>query len=329
MSVAVQNLITNSRSYLFHSINANLNRSKSHLTVSSLPYQKLQSFITILRRGSPNREFGSVKASRWGIRAFQSGDGSDESHRREWKLDGFNLDAILSVAEVLCIAPSVVFSIGCALNWLLLGSQKWFQVSLMNSFLVWQHVVLVGAVGIGALICRRQWRRIYMDSSSKFGGDASLNLVERVEKLEEDLRSSVTIIGVLSRQLEKLGIRFRVTRRTLKEPIAETAALAQKNSEATRALGMQEEILEKELGEIQKALLAMQEQQQKQLDLILAVGKSGKLIDSQQDPITEVQTDEMQNSVPKKEQVEMQNSVPKKEQVKQMEFRTERHGSQQ
>lgn len=60
-----------------------------------------------------------------------------------------------------------------------------------------------------------------MDSSSKFGGDASLNLVERVEKLEEDLRSSVTIIGVLSRQLEKLGIRFRVTRRTLKEPIAE------------------------------------------------------------------------------------------------------------
>ena len=201
MSVAVQNLITNSRSYLFHSINANLNRSKSHLTVSSLPYQKLQSFITILRRGSPNREFGSVKASRWGIRAFQSGnclmksthtviflyfvlkqekknrlsgDGSDESHRREWKLDGFNLDAILSVAEVLCIAPSVVFSIGCTLNWLLLGSQKWFQVSLMNSFLVWQHVVLVGAVGIRDLIRRKQQQRVYMDSSSKFWGDVSM-----------------------------------------------------------------------------------------------------------------------------------------------------------
>lgn len=37
-----------------------------------------------------------------------------------------------------------------------------------------------------------------------------------------------------------------------------TAALAQKNSEATRTLAMQEEVLEKELGEIQKVLLAMQ-----------------------------------------------------------------------
>lgn len=37
-----------------------------------------------------------------------------------------------------------------------------------------------------------------------------------------------------------------------------TAALAQKNSEATRALVVQSDILEKELGEIQKVLLAMQ-----------------------------------------------------------------------
>lgn len=37
-----------------------------------------------------------------------------------------------------------------------------------------------------------------------------------------------------------------------------TAALAQKNSEATRALAVQEDILEKELGETQKVLLAMQ-----------------------------------------------------------------------
>lgn len=37
-----------------------------------------------------------------------------------------------------------------------------------------------------------------------------------------------------------------------------TAALAQKNSEATRALEVQEDILAKELGEIQKVLLAMQ-----------------------------------------------------------------------
>lgn len=40
--------------------------------------------------------------------------------------------------------------------------------------------------------------------------------------------------------------------------LLKTAALAQKNSEATRALAMHEDILEKELGEIQKVLLAMQ-----------------------------------------------------------------------
>lgn len=113
-------------------------------------------------------------------------------------------------------------------------------------------------------------------------GGMELNLFERIEKLEEDLRSSTTIIRVLSRQLEKLGIRFRVTRKALKEPIAETAALAQKNSEATRALAAQEDILEKELGEIQKVLLAMQEQQEKQLELILAIATSGKLRESRQ-----------------------------------------------
>lgn len=36
------------------------------------------------------------------------------------------------------------------------------------------------------------------------------------------------------------------------------AALAQKNSEATRALAVQKDLLGKELGEIQHVLLAMQ-----------------------------------------------------------------------
>lgn len=43
-----------------------------------------------------------------------------------------------------------------------------------------------------------------------------------------------------------------------------TAALAQKNSEATRALAAQNERLEKELGEVQKVLLAMQVHHNKQ-----------------------------------------------------------------
>lgn len=76
---------------------------------------------------------------------------------------------------------------------------------------------------IGATIRRRQWRRVCMDYSKP--GRSGVNLVDRIEKLEEDLRSSATIIRVMSRQLEKLGIRFRVTRKALKEPIAEVIIL--------------------------------------------------------------------------------------------------------
>ena len=46
-------------------------------------------------------------------------------------------------------------------------------------------------------------------------------MLDRVEKLEEDFTNSVTIIWVLSRQLEKLGIHFWVLSKALKEPIAE------------------------------------------------------------------------------------------------------------
>ncbi|XP_058092145.1 uncharacterized protein LOC131238036 [Magnolia sinica] len=177
------------------------------------------------------------------------------------------------------------------------------SVPLVNCFFIWRFVLLVGTVVIGALIRQRQWQRICRDTVD-YGG---LNMIERIEKLEEDLRSSATIVRVLSRQLENLRIRFRVTRKSLKDPITEAAALAQKNSEATRALAMQEEILERELGEIQKVLLAMQEQQQKQLELILAIGKSGKLRESRLDSAAEDQ------------RIETGHSVPGKEQMKQME----------
>lgn len=56
-------------------------------------------------------------------------------------------------------------------------------------------------------------------------GGLEVNLLERIEKLEEDLRSSATVVRVLSRQLEKLGVRFRVTRKGLKDPIAEVTTL--------------------------------------------------------------------------------------------------------
>ncbi|XP_077213669.1 uncharacterized protein LOC143848590 [Tasmannia lanceolata] len=244
----------------------------------------------------------SFKTVRWRVGVFESGEGIDEHVQREgFEFDGLNLDTFLSIIELLCIAPSVVFSIGCPLNSTFSILPKSIQASSLNRVFGWQFVLLVGAIAIGAFIRRRQWQKIWRDSFKL--GSGNFNLIGRIDKLEENLRSSVTIIRVLSRQLEKLGIRFRVTRKALKGPITETAALSQKNSVATRALAMQEDILEKELGEIQKVLLAMQEHQQKQLELILAIAKSGRLRESSRDYVAKEQPIELRSSVPEKEEV--------------------------
>lgn len=77
------------------------------------------------------------------------------------------------------------------------------------------------AVGVlaGAWIRRRQREMVL--SGGFTGSDSVVYLLERIEKLEEDVRSSATVVRVLSRQLEKLGIRFRLTRKAIKEPITE------------------------------------------------------------------------------------------------------------
>ncbi|KAK4707803.1 hypothetical protein R3W88_028728 [Solanum pinnatisectum] len=219
-----------------------------------------------------------LQCHQWKVKSLDSEGTVNGQVSAEYEL---NFDGFLSILEFLCLLSSAVVAVGFAVNSWVLGSQKW----LGNRVLAAQCVVLVGGVIIGSVIRRRQWRRICMNKFSRSGSDLKgVNLLERIEKVEEDLRSSATIIRVLSRQLEKLGIRFRVTRKTLKDPITEAAMLAQKNSEATRALALQGERLEKELGEIQKVLLAMQDQQHKQLELILAIGKTGKLFENKRGP---------------------------------------------
>ncbi|KAJ6996525.1 uncharacterized protein [Populus alba] len=222
----------------------------------------------------------------------------------------FNLDQFLSIAELLCIFSSSIITISYALNCTFSKTGALGVIGINTGF-AWGMVVMVSGVVIGAWIRRRQWWRICRET----GREGSLNLVGRIEKLEQDVRSSATIIRVLSRQLEKLGIRFRVTRKALKEPIVETAALAQKNSEATRALALQENILEKELGEMQKILLAMQDQQQKQLELILAIGKSGRSLDNRREFVQEqelIKTSDLTEGVNQLETHETQPSVTSK-----------------
>ncbi|KAI3911535.1 hypothetical protein MKW92_021635 [Papaver armeniacum] len=304
MSASSQNLLTNPRSshpnhnlcfysnYKHHK--PNIQTSKFRIPILNLSISQKQ---RLSKNPLPHFKFQrppSSLASNWTIRAY------NDSEVFSPKQESFNFDVILSIAEVLCLIPSAILSIGFAINW---GySKKSLQELIVNNskVFVWQFGLLIGAVFIGTLIRRRQWNRIVTDSvKSRIG--PSFNLLERIEKLEEDLKSSATIIRVLSRQLEKLGIRFRVTRKALKEPISEAAALAQKNSEATRELAAHEDHLEKELGEIQKVLLAMQEQQQKQLELILAIMNAGKPREmkreflSEEDTIVKVNSDKRES----------------------------------
>ncbi|XP_027077641.1 uncharacterized protein [Coffea arabica] len=286
MSLASRNLLTSPNSR----INTTINTSKTHLRNPRLPLLSYpKPFLNPSRFHAQKPHFlkfatfiPPIQNHTWSIQVKSLdldgtvGEESRSENPANWDV---NFDAFLSILEFFCLVSSIAISGILAVNSGFLGGQRMVFQWLGEKGMVWQCVVLVAGVLVGAVIRRRQWRRI---CQAKYFS-RPVNLVERIEKLEEDFKSSATVIRALSRQLEKLGIRFRVFRKALKEPIAETAALAQKNSEATRALAIQEDILEKELGEIQKVLLAMQEQQQKQLELILAIAKSGKLWDTKRE----------------------------------------------
>ncbi|KAG9129155.1 hypothetical protein Leryth_006441 [Lithospermum erythrorhizon] len=213
-------------------------------------------------------------------------DSGEAFESKKESIDTIKFESLLYFIEFVCLVSSIAVSVCYLVNYggLKVGGKVVFGW-LGNGVMVWQWVVLVVGFVVGTVIRRRQWMRICnVNIRGRREGEV-VSLVDRIEKLEEDLRNSTTIVRVLSRQLEKLGIRFRIHKKALKEPISETAALAQKNSEATRALTEQGDHLEQELGEIQKVLMAMQEQQRKQLELILAIAKSGNLLESKKEPI--------------------------------------------
>jgi hypothetical protein len=53
------------------------------------------------------------------------------------------------------------------------------------------------------------------------GGQGSGSLALRVHKLEAEFDSGIKTVRHLARQLEKLGVRFRLSRRTLRDPLRE------------------------------------------------------------------------------------------------------------
>ncbi|CAK9170850.1 unnamed protein product [Ilex paraguariensis] len=219
MSITPQNLLANSQPRLsFYFSNTHLKSPTFSLSLSSKPFTNPLHF-RIPRYNSPNiyNVMKCFRTHHWLLKAYEP----SISLGKQNDINDFNLDAFLSILEFLCLGFAAIISIGFAANSVVSGSQNPILGWLGNSVFVWQCVLLVGGVVFGAVIRRRQWRRMVMDFSRP--GGSKVNLVERIEKLEEDLRSLATIIRVLSRQLEKLGIRFRVTRKTLKEPISEAS----------------------------------------------------------------------------------------------------------
>ncbi|XP_057420554.1 uncharacterized protein LOC130714650 [Lotus japonicus] len=255
------------------------NRICNNLSLSIIPLPPLHLNNTV-KYSTPPHRFSSFTTHADSLRRRSEPSVAGDS----------SFDSFLSLLELTCLLSSVVVSAGVAV---IAAWKKELLAVIGSRASVWGVLMLAVGVLTGAVIRRRQWRETVVTGG--FAG-SEVNLLQRIGKLEEDLRSSTNVVRVLSRQLEKLGIRFRVTRQSLKDPIAETAALAQKNSEAARALAVQSDILEKELGEMQQVLLAMQEQQQKQLDLILAIAKAGKLWESKRETSEEHNTLEVSNS---------------------------------
>lgn len=117
--------------------------------------------------------------------------------------------------ELSCLISSAIVSLVLAGN----GSKNWLlNVSGNRISVVWGVLTLVTGVVVGALIRARQWRRISKENMK--GG-----LVERIEKLEKELRSHVRVIRILSRHAEKLGKRIRGSCYALKDRITQVTVL--------------------------------------------------------------------------------------------------------
>lgn len=149
----------------------------------------------------------------WQLGASSTGEGiSTRSFAQDGAFDGF-----LSAAEFLCIVPPALYSITCLIGLFVPNVAKLLGVSPASKLFVSQYLFLLGAVVIGSLIRWRQWQRLCF---MNYRG-TSVDMISRIERVEDDLKSSSRITSLLSRQLEKLGIRFRVTKKALQDPISE------------------------------------------------------------------------------------------------------------
>lgn len=93
-----------------------------------------------------------------------------------------------------------------------------------SSWLSLPLLAVWGAIFLNAFVQYRVLERLTHFSRRKESTEKGDNtLKHRVVELEENVREFVTTARLLSRQVEKLGVRFRVTKRTLRDPMQEVS----------------------------------------------------------------------------------------------------------
>lgn len=188
-------------------------RTTSHRNTKLFPEPILLRHVTS-PRWSNLETARDCRAHASSIGSYEDSSSSSTDDQEAANSNGFDLNSLVSFAEVLCIVSSAVISVVLAANYVAVGEIGRKVLSL-------GFVGLLGSVASGSWLRRRQWMRICRGTRDYGEGT---NLIRRLEKLEDDLKTSTTIVRVLSRHLEKLGIRFRITRKALKEPISEVKA---------------------------------------------------------------------------------------------------------
>lgn len=109
------------------------------------------------------------------------------------------------------------------------GESK-FLLTKLGDLSTWYVPALWAALVINAIL-RAVQRSSSTKSTQKVWEERSIKdftLDQRVGQLEEEVQGVSTMAQVLSRHLEKLGVRFRVTRRTLRDPIQEVSITPRK-----------------------------------------------------------------------------------------------------
>ena len=83
-----------------------------------------------------------------------------------------------------------------------------------------------GAILLNAFVQYRILERLTcLPQRRESTGRVDFTLKQRVADLEEDVREFVTTARGLSKQVEKLGLRFRATKRTLRDPMQEVSLM--------------------------------------------------------------------------------------------------------